>query len=53
MANLTKEQQEQVESYVKQGIDRQTAIRVVTAKGRKPANLKGNLNGSREFSLFR
>lgn len=53
MANLTKEQQEQIEAYVKAGTDRQTATRVVTAKSRKTAALKGNLNGERGFSLLK
>jgi hypothetical protein len=53
---LTAEQTAQVESYVKQGTDRETAIRVVTAKGRKPiqdSRQYAALNGERGFSLLK
>jgi hypothetical protein len=50
---LTAEQTAQVESYIKQGIDRATAIRVVTAKGRKPSQSKGNLGYNQGFSLLK
>ena len=50
---LTPEQQANVDRWVQQGMDRETAIRVATAPSRKPKSVKGNLNGTREFSLLK
>lgn len=50
---LTSEQQANVDRWVQQGMDRETAIRVATAPSRKPKATKGNLNYNQGFSLLK
>lgn len=50
---LTAEQQANVDRWIAQGVDRETAIRVATVPVRKAREVKGTLTSQQGFSLLK
>ena len=52
MANLTAQQEAQVQDYIKQGCSREQAIRIVTARP-ATSTARGSLTNQKPFSLLK